>query len=315
MENTLYIVIPAYNEEEAIESTARVVLEKLEKMILEGKVSENSKILFVDDGSKDNTWEIISKLYEINSFILGIRLSTNMGHQNALLAGLMKAKENADIIISMDCDLQDDVNAMDEMIKKYISGADIVYGVRSKRSSDSFLKRTTAHLFYKIMNFFGAKTVYNHADYRLLSKRAVESLSEFDEVNIFLRGLVPMLGYETDVVFYERKKRNAGKTKYSVSKMVKFAIEGITSCSTAPLSIITWLGILTFFIGIIMTVFSVVGYFQGKTVAGWTSMMCSIWVVGGLLMISMGVVGKYIGKIYLETKHRPKYIIRDELIR
>lgn len=309
----LYIVVPCYNEEEALPETAKRLCEKLGVLVEKGLVAEESRIVFVNDGSKDKTWELIESLHAENSVFSGVKLSRNRGHQNALLAGLMYAKECADVVISMDADLQDDIDAVDEMLEKYYGGADIVFGVRSSRKKDSFFKKTTAEGFYKVMNAMGAETVYNHADYRLMSKRAIYSLAEFGEVNLFLRGIVPMLGYKTDIVYYERGERLAGESKYPLRKMVSFAMEGVTSFSAKPIRYITLAGVLIFLISIVMIISFIVLWALGKTVAGWPSLICSIWGIGGLIMISLGVVGEYVGKIYLETKHRPNFIIEKVL--
>lgn len=311
--NRLFIVVPCYNEEEVLPETSKRLLVKMESLIASGKVAPNSRIAFVNDGSKDKTWEIITKLNKQNPIYTGINLSRNRGHQNALLGGLMTVKDEADITISMDADLQDDINAVDEMVDKYHAGCDIVYGVRSKRKTDTFFKRFTAESFYRVMDKMGAKTVFNHADYRLMSRRAVEGLSEFKEVNLFLRGIVPMIGYPSDVVYYERAERFAGESKYPLKKMIAFSIEGITSLSTTPIKLITKLGILMVIVSIGILIYSIVALCLGHTVPGWTSLMVSIWAVGGMLMTSVGVVGAYVGKIYLESKGRPRFIIQDYL--
>lgn len=313
MENKLYLVIPCYNEEEVLPETARRLKEKLSDLIKGNKIDEMSRIVFVNDGSKDRTWEIIKELHDMNSIYSGINLSKNRGHQNALLAGLMTVMEHADMVISMDADLQDDIDAIDKMIDKYLEGTDIVYGVRSSRAKDTFFKKATAEGFYKIMNTMGANTVFNHADYRLMSKRALEGLAEFQEVNLFLRGIVPMIGFSSDVVYYERGERFAGESKYPLGKMISFAIEGITSLSTKPIRLITGLGFFIFIVSIIMLIYSFVRHFMGETIVGWTTLMVSVWAIGGLILLSLGVVGEYIGKIYLETKARPRFIIEQFL--
>lgn len=282
-------------------------------LITEKKINQKSHVVFVNDGSKDKTWEIICKLNEEDKLFSGINLSRNRGHQNALLAGMMTVKNDADMIISMDADLQDDINAMDEMVEKYLHGMDIVYGVRNKRTKDSFFKRFTAEGFYRVMNILGANTVFNHADYRLLSKRALDGLAEFKEVNLFLRGIVPMLGYPSDIVYYERGERFAGESKYPLKKMIAFAVEGITSLSVQPLRMIMKLGILIFIISIIMLIYSVIRHFLGQTIVGWTTLMVSTWAIGGLILLALGIVGEYIGRIYLETKGRPRYIVEEYL--
>ncbi len=309
----LFCVIPCYNEQEVLPETSTRIRVKLQELISKGKIDKDSRILFVNDGSRDDTWEIISRLHEQDPIFQGINLSINRGHQNALLAGLMTAKDYCDVSISMDADLQDDIEAIEAMIDKYNDGCDVVYGVRSKRATDTFFKRFTAESFYKLMNGLGAKTVYNHADYRLMSRRALLGLSEFGEVNLFLRGIVPMVGYKSDVVYYERAERFAGESKYPLKKMLSFAIEGITSLSTKPIKMITNLGIIIFFISIIVLIYSFIRYFTGHTIPGWTTTVLSVWAIGGLIMISLGVIGEYIGKIYLETKNRPRFIIESYL--
>lgn len=311
--NILYVVVPCYNEQEVLSETSKRLKEKYNTLMQNGKIDKKSRIVFVNDGSKDNTWNIIKELHRQDNVFSGINLSRNRGHQNALLAGLMTVKECADVVISMDADLQDDINAIDEMLEKYQAGSDIVYGVRSKRATDTFFKRFTAESFYKIMNWLGANTVYNHADYRLMSKRALEALSEFKEVNLFLRGMVPMIGYQTDVVYYERSERFAGESKYPLKKMIQFAVEGITSLSTKPIRLIMNLGIFIFLFSFVILIYSLVRHFMGHTVAGWTTIIVSIWAIGGLILLSLGIIGEYIGKIYLESKERPRYII-DEFL-
>ena len=313
MKNTLYIVIPCYNEEEVLPETSKRLKIKVNELIEKGKISRQSRIVFVNDGSKDKTWQMITQLHESDVLFSGINLSRNRGHQNALLAGLMTVKDCADMVISMDADLQDDINAMDEMIEKYLAGADIVYGVRSSRAKDTFFKKATAEFFYKMMNLMGANTVFNHADYRLMSKRALEGLAEFGEVNLFLRGIVPMIGYPCDVVYYERGERFAGESKYPFGKMVAFAVEGITSLSTKPIRLITGLGFFIFLVSIVILIYSIVRHFMGETIVGWTTLMVSVWAIGGLILLSLGVVGEYVGKIYLESKARPRFIIENFL--
>ncbi len=313
MKNTLYIVIPCYNEEEVLPETSKRLKIKVNDLMEKGKISRQSRIVFVNDGSKDKTWQLITQLHESDVLFSGINLSRNRGHQNALLAGLMTVKDCADMVISMDADLQDDINAMDEMIEKYLAGTDIVYGVRSSRARDTFFKKATAEFFYKMMNLMGANTVFNHADYRLMSKRALEGLAEFGEVNLFLRGIVPMIGYTCDVVYYERGERFAGESKYPLGKMVAFAVEGITSLSTKPIRLITGLGFFIFLVSIAILIYSVVRHFMGATIVGWTTLMVSVWAIGGLILLSLGVVGEYVGKIYLESKARPRFIIENFL--
>lgn len=313
MENKLYLVIPCYNEEEVLPETSKRLKEKVTSLITKGKIDEGSRIVFVNDGSKDRTWELISELHKQDPMFSGINLSRNRGHQNALLAGLMTVKDHADMVISMDADLQDDIDAVDEMVEKYLNGVDIVYGVRSSRAKDTFFKKATAEGFYKLMNSMGANTVFNHADYRLMSRRALEGLAQFGEVNLFLRGIVPMIGYTTDVVYYERGERFAGESKYPLGKMMSFAVEGITSLSTKPIRLITGLGFFIFLISIIILIYSLVRHFMGETIVGWTTLMVSVWGIGGLILLSLGVVGEYIGKIYLETKARPRFIVEEFL--
>lgn len=311
--NILYLVIPCYNEEEVISETAKRLKIKMESLVEKQAISDKSRVVFVNDGSKDKTWELIKNFHEQDSLFSGLNLSRNRGHQNALLAGLMTAKDYADMVISMDADLQDDINAMDEMIEKFHQGCDIVYGVRSKRETDTFFKRFTAESFYKLMNSMGANTVYNHADYRLMSKRALEALSNFTEVNLFLRGIVPMIGFKTGVVTYERNERFAGESKYPLKKMFSFAFEGITSLSIKPIRMITFTGLVVFLISVAMLIYTLTQHFTGRTIIGWASVMVSVWAIGGLLMLAIGIVGEYIGKIYMETKARPRYFI-DEFI-
>ena len=313
LENTLFVVIPCYNEEEVLPETSKRLKEKILSLIGQGKISATSRIVFVNDGSKDRTWEIICKLHESDPVFSGINLSHNRGHQNALLAGLMTVADDASMIISMDADLQDDINAMDEMVDKYLEGCDIVYGVRNARKTDSFFKRFTAEGFYRFMRFLGVETVYNHADYRLMSRRAVKALENFKEVNLFLRGIIPMLGFRTDTVEYARGERFAGESKYPLKKMLSFAFEGITSLSVKPIRIISILGFLVFLGSIIMLVYILIRFFIGETVTGWASVAISVWGIGGLLLLSVGVVGEYVGKIYLETKARPRFIVERYL--
>lgn len=310
----LYIVVPCYNEKEVLRETAKRLKEKIYTLSDKNLISKESKILFVNDGSKDNTWEIITSLHEEDKVFSGVCLSKNRGHQNALLAGLMTAKDYADVVISMDADLQDDINAVDDMIEKYSEGFDIVYGVRSSRKTDTFFKRNTALLFYKMMNLLGAETVYNHADYRLMTKRALEGLAEFEEVNLFLRGLVPMIGYKTTTVEYERAERFAGESKYPFKKMLAFAIDGITSLSIKPITLITRLGLFISCISLFALIYTLIKYFLNQTVLGWSSLMASVWLLGGLQLFAIGIIGEYIGKIYKETKRRPRYIISETLI-
>ena len=314
MKDILYLVIPCYNEEEVLHETAKRLLEKMNTMITNELISNKSKILFVNDGSKDKTWSIIEELHSKNNIFSGVNLSRNRGHQNALLAGLMTAKEYSDMTISLDADLQDDVDVIDKFVEQYYDGCDIVYGVRSSRQTDTFFKRITALAFYKFMHTLGVDMVYNHADYRLMSKRALEGLNEYKEVNLFLRGMVPLIGYKYSIVEYERHERFAGESKYPLKKMIAFALDGITSLSIKPIRIITGLGFTIFFISVIALIYSLVVKFIGSTVTGWTSLTLSIWMLGGIQLLSLGVIGEYVGKIYNETKRRPRFIISDKLI-
>lgn len=313
MKPVLYVVVPCYNEEEVLKETTKQLKEKLTNLIQTKKISEKSKVMYVNDGSKDKTWEIIKEINKEEPLFTGITLSRNRGHQNALLGGLMTAKNYADIVISMDADLQDDINAIDEMIEKYKEGNDIVYGVRSARKKDTFFKRVTAEGFYKFMKFLGVDCVYNHADYRLTSKRVLDEFENFKEVNLFLRGMFPLVGYKSDVVYYERNERFAGKSKYPLKKMLNFAWDGITSFSVKPLRFICGLGFLILFVSIVIMIYSLIRKITGNTVDGWTFLSISIWFIGGLQMISTGIIGEYIGKMYSETKARPRYIISENL--
>ncbi len=312
---TVWLVIPCYNEQEVLPETSRQLKTIMEDLMQRGKISGQSKISFVNDGSKDNTWNMIQSLHEQDDLFVGINLAHNRGHQNALLAGLMTAKEYADAAISLDADLQDDVGVIEQFIDRFNEGKDIVYGVRSTRATDTVFKRTTAHAFYKLMKLMGADTLEDHADYRLMSKRALEGLAQFKEVNLFLRGLVPMIGYETDIVYYERHERFAGESKYPLKKMLAFAIDGITSCSVKPIRFITSLGLFLFFVSVLMLIYFFVVWLLGHTVAGWTTIVLSVWGIGGLQLLALGIVGEYIGKIYMEVKERPRYIIESVLYR
>ena len=307
----LIIVIPCYNEEEVLPITAPMFKNKIEELISLGKISKDSHILFVNDGSKDKTWEIINHLSGESPFYSGISLSRNRGHQNALLAGLMDVKDECDITISIDCDGQDDINAMNEMVEAYHNGAEVVYGVRNNRETDSFLKRNTAQWFYKLMNEMGAEVVYNHADYRLVSSRVLKEFSNYKEVNIFLRGMFPLVGFNSTSVYYKRNERLAGESHYPLSKMLALAFDGITSLSIKPIRIITGIGILISLISFCLIIYALAGHFSGNTVPGWTSNMIAVCFIGGIQLISLGVIGEYIGKIYLETKGRPRYIISE----
>ena len=311
--NILYIVIPCYNEEAVIRETAKQVAVKMQQLYEKELISAKSKVLFVDDGSKDMTWPMIEALHAENPMYTGVKLSRNKGHQNALVAGLSVAVKYADMIISMDADLQDDIGAIDGFVQKYYEGCEVVYGVRSARTTDTFFKRFTAQSFYKVMQAMGVDIVYDHADYRLMSKRAVEEMLQFKEVNLFLRGIVPLVGFKSDQVYYERNERFAGESKYPLKKMLAFATDGITSMSVKPIRMISVLGFLIFIISLCMLAYSLVRHFTGHTSIGWSSMFVSIWAIGGLQILSIGVIGEYIGKIYMETKERPKFIIEKEL--
>ncbi len=309
MKPILYIVIPCYNEEKVLPITAPMFLEKLNHLIMQNKISDDSRIMFVNDGSKDKTWDYICSLSKENNKFKGLCLSRNRGHQNALLAGLMTAKEQCDITISIDCDGQDDINAMDKMVDEYIEGSDIVYGVRSSRKTDSWFKRTSAQGFYKFLSYMGAEVVYNHADYRLISSRALKALAEFKEVNIYLRGMIPLVGFKSTCVYYERNERIAGESHYPLSKMLTLAFDGITSLSVKPIRLITNTGIIVAILSIIGIIWAVFEAITGNTVAGWASTTSIVCFIGGVQLISIGVIGEYIGKIYMETKARPRYII------
>lgn len=311
MSNILYITVPCYNEEAVLPETSKRLKEKVSTLIHSGMIAEESRIVFIDDGSKDKTWQIISQLCDEDDIFSGIKLAHNRGHQNALLAGLMTAKEYADIVISMDADLQDDINVVDKFIEEYNNGSDIVYGVRSSRKKDTVFKRTTALAYYRTLQKMGVDIVYNHADYRLMSKRALYALEKFSEVNLFLRGIVPIIGYKTSVVEYERSERFAGESKYPLKKMIAFAIDGITSFSVKPIRMITSLGFIIFFLSLAMLVYSIVAKILGHTASGWASIICSIWMIGGVQLLSLGIIGEYIGKIYNETKARPRFIIEE----
>ena len=309
----LMVVIPCYNEEQVLPETAKRLDAKMKQLIGGGLCGADSRVLFVDDGSKDKTWELIAALHEKNPLFEGLKLSRNRGHQNALLAGLMTARKHCDVSISMDADLQDDINAIDRFLKEYENGCDVVYGVRNKRRSDTSFKRRTALMFYKLMKGLGVDITYNHADYRLMSRRALDALAEFREVNLFLRGIAPLVGFQTAVVYYDRSERFAGESKYPFKKMLAFAIDGITSFSVKPLRLITALGIIIFFISLLMLVYTLVSWIVGKAVSGWASTLASIWMIGGIQLLSLGVIGEYIGKIYSETKRRPRFIIQRYL--
>ncbi len=309
MAKILYLVIPCYNEEEVLADTAGKLDKKMKELMAEGLIDVKSRIIFVNDGSMDLTWKIIEDLHNKDTLFGGINLTRNRGHQNALLAGLMTVKDDADIVISLDADLQDDINVFEEMLRKNNEGYDVVYGVRNDRKKDSFFKRHTAQMFYKLTNKLGGDLIYNHADFRLMSRRALEGLAQFEEVNLFLRGIVPLIGYPSTIVEYERKERLAGKSKYPFKKMMSFAIEGITSLSIKPMRFVTGMGIFVFLVSIAMMIYAFVSYFTGRVVAGWTSILISVWAIGGMVLLGLGIVGSYIGKIYLETKKRPRYIV------
>lgn len=308
---TLYLVVPCYNEEEVLPETTKRLIEKFKNLVNDKKINEDSKVVYVNDGSKDKTWLLIEEIVKNNNLFHGIKLSRNKGHQNALLAGLMYAKDKAEIVISMDADLQDDIDAIDQFIEKNSQGFDVIYGVRSARKTDTFFKKTSAELFYKLMKLLGADIVYNHADYRLMSKRALEGLSEFNEVNLFLRGIVPLIGYPSTTVEYERNERFLGESKYPLKKMLNFAFDGITSFSVKPIRMITMLGFMVFSISMLLLVYFFYTYFSGKTVQGWATTVISIWALGGLQLLAIGIIGEYIAKTYTETKQRPKYIIES----
>lgn len=309
MADRLVIVIPCYNEEKVLGITAPLFLKELDTMINAGKISEHSSILFVDDGSKDRTWDIIQSLNNEDRRYTGIKLSRNRGHQNALLSGLVEASEYADITISIDCDGQDDITAMEKMVDEYKLGCEIVYGVRSKRDKDSFLKKFTAESYYRLLKGLGAEIVFNHADYRLLSKKVIDEMKNFKEVNLFLRGMIPLVGFKSTSVYYERNERLAGETHYSIGKMLGLAFDGITSLSTKPLHIISFLGCIVAFISFLGIIWAVIGGLRGQTIAGWASLISIVCFFSGIQLICLGVLGEYIGKIYLEVKARPRYII------
>lgn len=309
----LYMVIPCYNEEEVLPITSKEFLEKMESLVNEGLVSEESRIMFVNDGSKDRTWEIIEELAKTNKYFVGISQSRNRGHQAAVLAGLMEAKSKCDITISIDCDGQDDINAMDEMVKEYLKGSEVVYGVRSKRTTDTFFKRFTAEGFYKLLGKMGVEVVFNHADYRLISSRVLEEFAEFKEVNIFLRGMVPLVGFKSSNVYYERHERIAGESHYPLKKMLGLAFDGITSLSVKPIRMISAFGFIMAFVSILAVFWSIAMKFLGHSAAGWTSLISAIFLATGMQLFALGIIGEYIGKIYLEVKARPRYIISERV--
>lgn len=313
--NTLYVVVPCYNEQEVLNETTKRLTQKFDSLIESKAISPDSRIMYVNDGSKDTTWEIICAFNETNPYVCGVNLSRNRGHQNALLAGLMTAKEHADIVISMDADLQDDIDAIDGFIEEYNKGNDVVYGVRKRREKDTFFKRFTAEGFYKIMNLMGVEVVFNHADYRLMSKRALNALENYQEVNLFLRGIVPLIGFKSSSVFYDRDERFAGESKYPLKKMLAFAMEGITSFTIKPIRFITFVGFSVFLVSLCMLVYFLIIHFMGITVQGWTTLVISIWALGGLQLLAIGIVGEYVGKIYMEAKARPRFIVEKVLLK
>lgn len=314
MMEKLYIVIPCYNEEEVLDKTKTELKKKMNTLIQNKKIDKQSKVIFVNDGSKDKTWDLIQQFYQGDKLFGGINLSRNRGHQNALLAGLLTVKDDADIVISMDADLQDDIDAIDLMIEKRKEGADVVYGVRNSRKKDSFFKRITAQGFYRVMKMLGVDVIYNHADYRLTSRRVLDSLKDYREVNLFLRGIFPLIGFKSDIVYYERKERFAGKSKYPLKKMLNFAWDGITSFSVKPIRLVLNVGVVILFLSFLMILYSVIQKVLGNTVDGWTFIVCSLWLLGGIQMLSLGIIGEYIGKIYSETKARPRYLVTDYLV-
>ena len=309
MPGKLMVVIPCYNEEEVLPETSRRLVDKMAALVEKGLIAQDSRVLLVDDGSRDRTWELITGLNRANPLFEGIKLSRNRGHQNALLAGLMTARGRCDMCISMDADLQDDMDAMDRFIEKYEEGCEVVYGVRNKRETDTVFKRETALMFYRLMKGLGVDITYNHADYRLMSNRALDALSQFGEVNLFLRGLAPLVGFQSDIVTYDRSERFAGESKYPFKKMLAFAIDGITSFSVKPLRLITTVGLVIFVVSLLMLLYTLISWIGGHAVLGWTSTLASIWMIGGIQLLSLGVIGEYVGKIYNETKRRPRFII------
>ena len=311
MQPVLYIVIPCYNEEKVLPITAPMFLKKIQDLSAAGKISQDSRVLFVNDGSKDNTWDIIKDLSKTDPHYIGICQSRNRGHQNAVLAGLMEAKDKCDITISIDCDGQDDINAMDAMVDAYLDGCEVVYGVRSKRDTDTFFKRFTAEGFYKLMNWMGAEVVFNHADYRLISSRVLQEFANFKEVNIFLRGMIPLVGFKSTSVYYERAERIAGESHYPLKKMLALAFDGITSLSVKPIRMITGFGVTVSILSFLGVLWALIAQLTGSTVSGWASTMCVICFMGGVQLVCLGVIGEYVGKIYMETKRRPRYIISE----
>ena len=313
MNPTVYFVIPCYNEEEVLEETVKRLTAKFDAMQAQGLANEKSRMLLVNDGSKDKTWEIITRLHKENHYVEGVKLAHNRGHQNALLCGLMTAMPLCDCAISLDADLQDDVDALDKFVQKYLEGCDVVYGVRNKRDTDTWFKRTTAEGYYKVLRLLGVDVVFNHADYRLMSRRALEGLAEYKEVNLFLRGMVPLIGYKSDYVYYDRHERFAGESKYPLKKMVALALDGISSFSVKPLKLISNFGVIVSILSVFGLLYALISYFAGWAVSGWTAIVCSIWLLGGLQMLCLGVVGGYVGKIYSEVKARPRYRVEEFL--
>ncbi len=313
MNPTVYFVIPCYNEQEVLEETVKRLTAKMDSMRERGLAGDKSRILLVNDGSKDKTWEIITRLHEENGYVEGVKLAHNRGHQNALFCGLMTAMPLCDCAISLDADLQDDVDALDKFVEKFLEGCDVVYGVRNKRDTDTWFKRTTAEGYYKILHLLGVDVVFNHADYRLMSRRALEALSEYKEVNLFLRGMVPLIGYKGDYVYYDRHERFAGESKYPLKKMIALALDGITSFRVKPLKLISNFGVIVSILSVFGLLYDLLSYFAGWAVSGWTAIVCSIWLLGGLQMLCLGVVGGYVGKIYSEVKARPRYRVEEFL--
>lgn len=307
------MVIPCYNEEEVLPETTRRLRDKMHRMMDAGLIDADSRIVYVDDGSKDRTWALIDGYNAENDLVCGVKLAHNRGHQNALLAGLYAAKDHCDMAISIDADLQDDIEVLDQFVEHYLAGDDVVYGVRSSRKKDTFFKRFTAESYYKLLSHMGVDIVYNHADYRLLSRRAIEALLEYREVNLFLRGIVPMIGFSHSEVYYERDKRFAGESKYPLKKMLSFAFDGITSLSIKPIRLITTIGMLVFLISVVLFIYYFIGTLQGRTLPGWSTIVLSVWALGGMQLLAIGVIGEYIGKIYLETKERPRFTIETAL--
>lgn len=314
-EPILYLVLPCYNEEEVLADSIKELTGLLQRMVTDTVISEKSRMLFVNDGSKDRTWSIIEQNHETNPFVCGVNLAANVGHQNAIMAGMEAAREYADVVITLDADIQDDIEKIPEMVEKFKQGCDIVYGIKNERKADSPFKRITAKGFYKLMHWLGAKSVYNHADFRLLSKRALYQLSRYPERNLFLRGIIPLMGYKQDVIYEDLRPRKAGESKYTLTKMLNLAVDGITSFSTKPIRFLFILGLVFVLIALIMSIHILITLFSGKAVAGWSSMMLSLWFIGGCIMIAIGIVGEYIGKIYIEVKQRPRYNIENTLIK